>query len=102
MPPDDILRPDRTIDYELGGVGIQDVSQGLQVRTWVAELVDDDVIIYPEDNPLDVLNFYTESDITEISLAFDQNMNPAVGFIANGQAKLRWFNTSASFLTSWK
>lgn len=88
------------IDYMDGGVAIQDPSLGLDYQTWTAEIVSDVL----EDNiMLSALTFpatsvYTGDDITEVSLAFDQNMNVCVAFVEAGVAKLLWYDTTVSEL----
>jgi hypothetical protein len=68
----------------------------LRVKNWVLSLVGNDVTLYPQDDELDVVTVFSEEGITEISLAFDQNMQPVVGYIASGVAKLRWFSAGIS------
>nr|PZN74572.1 MAG: hypothetical protein DIU57_19165 [Pseudomonadota bacterium] len=41
---------------------------------------------------------YTGDDITEVSLAFDQNMNVCVAFVEAGMAKLLWYDTTVNQL----
>ena len=36
LEPDNWRRPSLLVDYELGGVALNDPSQGLQVQPWVA------------------------------------------------------------------
>jgi hypothetical protein len=83
----------RTVDYEDGGIAIQDPSQGSNYQRWRGRLIGDDIILdAPEVEPFAVLS---GPDITEISFTFDQNMRPAVAFVQAGMAKLRWFDTVA-------
>lgn len=93
LEPDDIETPSSLVDYELGGVGLNDSSQGLKVRTWRLRLVGNDVRINADGVPETTL--FTRSGITELSLAFDQNMRPYVAFVQNGQSVLRWYDTLA-------
>jgi len=81
----------KTVDYEDGGVAIQDPTQGLLVKRWRARLVGPDVIVDAADVEPFVL--ITGAGITEISLTFDQNMRPALAFVQDGVAKLRWFDS---------
>lgn len=88
------------IDYADGGVAIQDPSLGLDYQTWTAEIVSDIV----EDNIMlsaptfPATSVYTGDDITEVSLAFDQNMNVCVAFVEAGVAKVLWYDTTVSQL----
>ncbi len=83
----------RTVDYEDGGIGISDPSQGSLYQRWRGRLIEGRVWLdaanaapYPW---LDALG------TTEFSFTFDQNMRPAIAFVQNGVAKLRWFDSQA-------
>jgi len=92
LVPDDATRESLTVDYELGGIGLSDPSQGLQVQTWRARVDGSNVLVGPAPYTAET-TLFTGADITEISLAFDQNMRPALAYIQDGQAKLRWFDS---------
>lgn len=82
--------------YELGGIGLNDPSEGLRYQTWTLRYfptAGDMVIEAPNTAPTILFN---RSNITEIDLAFDQNMNPFVAFVESGQAKFWWFDTNVS------
>src|SRR5690554_5867881 len=85
------------IDYADGGVGIQDPSLGLDYQVWTAEIVEDiiedRIVLSAPTHPATTV--YTGDDITEVSLAFDQNMNPTIAFVEAGVAKLYWYDTLA-------
>lgn len=81
----------RRVDYEDGGIALNDPSRGLLYQRWRARLIGDDVIIDASEVEETVL--FSGSDITEISFTFDQNMRPALAFVQNGVAKLRWFDS---------
>jgi len=88
------------IDYADGGVGIQDPSLGLDYQVWTAEIVEDIIedrimLSAPTFPPQAI---YTGDDITEVSLAFDQNMNVCVAFVEAGMAKLLWYDTTVNQL----
>lgn len=93
IPPDD-LENDSLRDYELGGIDLNDPSFGLRFQVWTLTLMNDDVVISAPTVPLTVL--FTRTGITELSLAFDQNMNPFVAFVENGVAKFWWYDTVVS------
>lgn len=81
-------------DIERGGIAIQDSSQGLDVKFWYAEIINNsDIIIYADD--VEPITFYSGNNITEVSLAFDQVMRPTVAFVEDGMAKLRWYDSQA-------
>ena len=90
------------VSLELGGVAINDGSQGREVRVWRARISDDgtQVLVEPEDESIAPLVFVTDAGITECSLAFDSNMQPTVAYVAAGLVKLRWFSTIAGTFTT--
>lgn len=83
----------RTVDYEDGGIAVQDPSRGSQYQRWRGRLLGENIIL---DAP-EVESFVALSgpDITEISFTFDQNMRPAIAYVQSGVAKLWWFDTVA-------
>lgn len=94
---DEYLSPDnfpiaKFVDYELGGIGISDPSQGLQVQVWKLEYTSNRVMVSAANTPRKVL--FSSPDVKEISLAFDQNMRPFVAYIEGDQAKFWWYDTS--------
>ena len=104
----DYLEPDdrdtaRAVSLELGGVALNDASQGRQVQPWRARINDlgTEVLIEPEDESSPATVFVTGTDITAASLAFDSNMQPALAFVEGGLVRFKWFDTiSAAFVTS--
>ena len=73
--PDNIVSTSELEDYELGGVAIQDPSQGLQVQVWKChwEPTTGEVILTPQDAGSPTVLF-TQSDVVELAFTFDQNM----------------------------
>jgi hypothetical protein len=92
-PPDDVDPPNTLTDYELGGVALQDASQGLEVQTWTLRADGDTGQVFIGAALVFETLLFTAPGITELSLAFDQNMRPFVAFVQNGQAKYRWYDT---------
>ncbi len=100
LPPDDRVRLNLLIDYELGGIALGDPSQGLQVQVWECRVAAGMIQVSVEGSGTwaDVIG---DADITEVSLAFDQNMRPTVSYMAGGVAKLYWYNADiAAYMTS--
>lgn len=78
--------------FELGGVALNDPSQGLMVKSWRAFANDDgDVYVESDDDP-PVFQF-SAPNISTISLTFDHNMEPFVAFTQPSGAKFYWFDT---------
>ncbi|MBA4279297.1 hypothetical protein [Ralstonia sp.] len=85
-------QPSLTESLHIGGVALNDPSQGLRVQTWTCTTDGSRVFIRGETVPQTTL--FTGTGITEVSLAFDRNMNPFVAFVEGGVARYWWFNTA--------
>lgn len=94
LTPDDVGRPLRTEDYELGGIALNDPTQGLRVQNWRARLVGNEIRVAAAPYDTEQL-LITDTGITELSLAFDQNMKPVLAYMAQNQAKLWWYDSLA-------
>ena len=95
---DHFLSPDdqetfNLLVYELGGIGLNDPSAGLRYQTWTGRYfpTTGEMSVSAPNTPPTTL--FTRSGITEIDLAFDQNMRPFVAFVENGDAKYWWCDT---------
>lgn len=89
----------RTVDYEDGGIAIQDPSQGLLYQRWRARLfnageIDSFVMLDAREVP--EFEWLAVPEMTEISFTFDANMRPAVAYVAAGQAFLNWYDSASS------
>lgn len=98
----DLLYPDNLVrqplvDYELGGIAIADPSEGLQYQVWALtyDELTGDVICTPGTTGPPV-TLFTVQNITELSLAFDQNMNVFVAYVVdNARAWYYWYDPIA-------
>lgn len=85
-----------TTDYQQGGIGIADASQGLQVQAWYLSLSgnpsSNNVVLSAPNTQPTIL--FSAPNITEISLSFDQNMKPAVAYVSQGNPKFWWYDTT--------
>ena len=101
LPPNDRFRPDLTA-YHIGGIGIQDPSEGLEFQVWVAQGFTDRIDVFPESNPGSAQTFVSGATRIEfVALAFDQNMRPIIAYTDDGLTKLFWFDSDASdFVTT--
>ena len=79
----------------MGGVGLNDPSMGLQYQVWTLDYVGGQVRITAPNQAAPTVLFEAE-DITEVSLAFDQNMRPFVAYVQNGEAKFYCWDTATS------
>lgn len=107
IPPDDI-EPTALVDWELGGVGLSDPSQGLMYQPWQLQVlgltVNTAVYVSAPNTPLTLIFSYP--NITWARLAFDQNMRPVISFVAGGLPYYYWWdpfipgNTTAALPTT--
>lgn len=89
--PDNIDPPPLT-DYEMGGIALNDPSAGMRYQVWTLDYVGNRVrVMAPNQKEPTVL--FIAPDITEVSLAFDQNMRPFVAYVQEGIAKYYWYDT---------
>lgn len=93
----------KIMDYEDGGVAIQDPSEGLLYQRWRARLVDaglDDSRVLLSAPNLPEFDWFVRPGISEISLAFDQNMRPHLAFVQAGAARLFWYDSQIADMTT--
>lgn len=102
-----LLFPDNLVtdglrDYELGGVALNDPSQGLEAQAWTCWAVQSLAGFEIRVSWLDGSNestLLTVPDVEALSFAFDRNMNPAVAWMEDGVCKLWWFDSTISGYT---
>lgn len=83
--------------FDLGGIGLNDPSQGLQYQAWHAwsDIEDETGTVFL--GPIGQTVPYIQlPGVTQVSITFDQNMNPFLAFVQNGVAKFRWWDTVTS------
>lgn len=100
LAPDNAERLNLLEDFERGGVALNDPSQGRDVRNWRVYSDGEGVWVvpYPSAGTPPALQF-TGSGITEVSMAFDGNMQPTIAYVEGGVVKLRWFDTLVNSMT---
>lgn len=81
----------KVVDYEYGGIALNDPSQGHLYQIWRTRLIGDEVLVDALEVPEFVL--YTATGLSEINLTFDQNMRPILAFVKDGRAYLRWYDS---------
>ena len=92
--PDDIITS-WCADYEMGGIALQDTSQGLLYQPWYGRWDQDTgvVSLYPNIAG-DGIPIFTALDIFEFSFSFDQSMRwVAVTVDTSNVMSLRWFDS---------
>lgn len=94
LPPDG-QKDDGLVDYELGGVDIEDTSEGISGYTWHCRVVGSSVLIGRDGVP-DV-ELFQRAGITDVSFAFSQSMQPNVAWEqGDGLVWMRWFDSAAN------
>lgn len=93
LSPDDLLTTP-LVDYEQGGLALNDPSAGLQVQTWRCWWDKDDGWVYVQSDSGSPIQVIEDATITEISFAFDQNMRMALAYVAAGVLKLYWYDST--------
>lgn len=93
LSPDDIP-PTPLEDWEEGGIGLSDGSQGLQYQVWHLSVQGagptTSVWVDAPNTPLTKL--FDLPNVTWARLSFDQNMHPVIAFVANGSPGFWWFD----------
>lgn len=83
------------IDHEMGGIGLNDPSQGNEYQIWTGIVQNiREIWVSAPNTPL-TLVYASAYEITELSISFDQLMRPYAAFVENGQCKLYWFDSVA-------
>lgn len=91
-----------TEDFEAGPVALSDTSQGLYFQPWRLhwDPPTGNLIVTPENVGAPVI-IITVPNVTQCSLAFDQNGRATIAYTAAGQAYLYWYDTDAAgFVTT--
>lgn len=102
--PDNISSSSELVDYEMGGLAIQDPSKGLKYQIWKGwwDATDATVYLSTDDASATPIAIFTESDVIEFTFTFDQNMRWAAATRLVGNVlHFRWYDTAAeSYVTS--
>lgn len=88
-------------DWEMGGIGLQDPSRGSMYQAWQFRYLGGVIEVGPDPSGpwTTILGPPTLVNVTEISGAFDANMNVAVAFVDSGVTKLWWYDSSLPGMT---
>lgn len=96
IPPDDrypvAANVGTPIDWELGGIAVNDVSQGLLVQVWEFTVTESMITVGPEGSPDPPTELIPAARVTEISGSFDSAMNPVLAYVQDEEVKLRWYD----------
>jgi hypothetical protein len=86
------ILPTDLIDYDDGGIGLNDPSAGLLYQEWICETDGQNITVRAANTAKTTI--YTGIDISLVSCTFDQNMAPVVAFVAEGVSKFRWYDST--------
>lgn len=90
-PDDRVTSP--LVDWEQGGIALVDTSQGLQMKNWRCWVDGLRIMAQAASDP--PVELFYASGVSEVSLAFDQEMHFCVAYVQRGVARLRWFDPTA-------
>lgn len=84
--------PDGITDYDMGGIALNDNSQGLEYQLWTFTAVESAVFVQAPntEEPIGLLD--APGKIEDLACTFDQNMNPMVAYLQGGQWSYWWFD----------
>ena len=86
-------KPDtKLIDRALGGIDLQNSSEGFEYQVWEIYYESGKIKIKGLTNNV-IHELLEVSHITELSLAFDLNMNVAFTYVTNGSSYLRFYDS---------
>lgn len=77
------------LEYDTAAVPVSTLVYELE--DWTGTCTDGENIVLSSPDESDIIAV-TDTDITELSFAFDQNHRPIVAYVAGGSAKLRWYD----------
>jgi len=92
---------DLLIGWEMGALQLQDPTGGLLQQLWTVVCADGKNIYVTAPNQASPTLIVSDLGITEVDLAFDQNMFPFVTYQASGLTKFYWYDpTVPGFVVS--
>ena len=89
----------KLIDRTLGGIALQNTSEGLNYQIWEIYYESGSVRIKGLSNNL-TYSLLSLDGITELSLAFDLSMNVSFSYVVNGQAFLSFYDAFTQSYTT--
>ena len=84
--------PTVTQDFEEAGIALNNTSQGLQVQLWTFSTNGTDIIVDAPSLPAPI-TLLSPTNVASVRGCFDQNMNPFVAYLQEGQWNYWWFDT---------
>lgn len=81
----------RLVAHDLGPKSIGDITAGLGCRIWTASWDQDSGLVMMDGSPL-----FTDIELKELSLTFDQAGKEFIAFQSNGVVKIWWYDPLSS------
>ena len=92
LAPDDIS-PGLLYDYELGGLALEDASEGLEYQNWVCWFDGASVRAKPVSDTGNGTVLISITGVTRLSFALDLDMRPYVAYtLSDGVSRFYWYN----------
>lgn len=90
----EISQPDPTglIDYEIGGVALNNTTKGLEYQLWTFEAIDDTIYVSAPNTSGRIQLLQVAGTVQELAGTFDQNMNPFLAYSYANQWHYWWFD----------
>lgn len=92
LDPDDRF-DDPLIDYEMGGIALNDASMGLNYQVWIAIYDGAAIRVKPQGASGLGTVVVTADGIEWIGFSFDRNMQPAVAYVIGTTTYFLWYDT---------
>ena len=88
------------VDYEYGGVAINDASQGLRFQVWKGEYIEGNIVLSAQ--TVAPFNALAIANVATFGFTFDQNMAPFFCYeLEDGSCAFRWFDSTVpGFVTT--
>jgi hypothetical protein len=90
------------VGFEMGSLALQNPTGGLLQQLWMVVCADGkNIYVQAPNNPTSPIFILQDQNITEVDLAFDQNMFPFVTYVSNSLIKFYWYDpVSQQFVVS--
>lgn len=102
--PDNLLPLKQYQDWEMGGIGLQQPAEGLQIQPWYFYWTPEDSKVRVQPSPPNgtPTELFTEAEVFELSGTFDQSMRWTVAtMVWGGGVTLRWYDSAiASYVVT--
>lgn len=89
----------KLIDRHLGGIDLQDTSEGLEYQVWTIYYEDGWIKLKSELNNK-LYDLLQASGVSEVALAFDSSMTLSYAFVINARCFLRFYDSSLQAYTT--